>query len=76
MHATDWAQPTTYHSLLCELSEHDDHRAVILPDHPPEVDHCALQGPLSGDEGSLVVVALWATRGGARVSNRIGGGLS
>lgn len=32
---------------------HDDHPDVLLPHHPPEVGHGALQRPLGADEVSL-----------------------
>ncbi len=47
-----------YHSLLNELSQHDHYWSVGLPNHPPEISHCVLQGSLSGNERLLEVVAL------------------
>ena len=40
---------STHLPLLLEGTGHNDALAVLLPDHPPEVIHCVLQGPLSGN---------------------------
>ena len=34
---------------MYRIAEHDDQEAVLLPDHLPEVRHCALRGTLTAD---------------------------
>ena len=40
------------------LGEHDDGRAFLFPDHPPEIILCVWQGALRGNELSDTMVAL------------------
>lgn len=30
---------TLFHTILDEIGQHDDHFALLLPDHPPEVGY-------------------------------------
>ncbi len=43
-----------YFIFLFQFSNHDDDRAVFLPDHLPEVIHRVDHWTLSGNEGSLI----------------------
>ena len=47
-----------YLSSLLNLGQHDNHRHLLLPDHPPEIVHRVLHGPLGDDVCVLLLVAL------------------
>lgn len=43
-----------YFIFLFKFRNHNDDRAVLLPDHLPEVIHCVDHRTLSGYEGSFI----------------------
>ena len=50
--------PVLLGAFLSRSSEHHHDGRVVLPQHPPEVLHGLVEGPLGGDVGVLFPVAV------------------